>query len=614
MQDFIRLDGGHDTVALGEAQRGCTLGGVISETPIVDLPDGPIRGTQKSLLNRNNSPYLQNRDLSYVEYLGIPYAEPPVGNLRFKPPQAIITKWTDVRDATSHGAACMQHKTGIFPPPAEMSEDCLYLDILTPAGSSRSNPKAVMVWIHGGGYVLGSTRLFNVAKLTVIGDVVVVLVNYRLDVFGFLSTGDSVVPGNMGLLDQQLAIRWVKENIALFGGDPERITLIGQSAGATSVTQHAISPTNKGLFQRVISQSGTIFTDYAFNNNDMIPAIRKTGRPLGCNDTDIIMLIECLQGADKDELLLASRPPSPLEVEGLIWSWGPVLDGTFFVKPPREMTRGKGNGQAERMLKSIDLLIGHNGNEGYNHLQLYAFFQNPREFSLTAHTWNDVGFLRDLSEKLFRAVGNKYGNDEVAEMIYEILAYTYLNIQKGSDFDGPKLAEVLHELLTDELYLIPALKFADLHAELGGQTFKYHFDYRPSSSIHPDWVEGADHFTEVPYVFGMIHNNSPAFDQLLSYNLIKYWSNFAKTGNPNEPTTYPGLPAYWPQFTKGKRQFLEISVNITSSKPGEIIKPDRVYFWTEYLPKIVATLKCGARKQMRKKQRKAEDDAELDNK
>ncbi|CAH1782135.1 unnamed protein product, partial [Owenia fusiformis] len=166
-------------------------------------------------------------------------------------------------------------------------EDCLYLNVWAPGdGSTRDmrEVKAVMVWIHGGGYSWDSAIAYDPTMITVIGDVVMVTMNYRLGIFGFLSTGDNVVPGNMGLLDQQLAIRWVKDNIALFGGDPERITIFGQSAGASSVTQHATSPTNIGLFQRAIAQSGTISSEFAIRDTDVIPLLRETGEAVGCGN------------------------------------------------------------------------------------------------------------------------------------------------------------------------------------------------------------------------------------------------------------------------------------------------------------------------------------------
>ncbi|CAH1781139.1 unnamed protein product [Owenia fusiformis] len=570
---------------------------VKSESPIVNLPNGQIRGTQDTLSNPHNSPYLQDRDLTYNKYLGIPYAEPPVGNLRFRPPKPLDKKWSGVRDATTHGTACMQHKTKIIPPPDKMSEDCLYLDIWSPGNNTNSEPKAVMVWIHGGGYTLIYTGLYDGAMHAVIGDVVIVMMNYRLDVFGFLSTGDGAVPGNMGLLDQQLAIRWVKDNIALFGGDPKKITLFGESSGATSVTQQAIAPSNRGLFQRVISQSGTIFTEYAFHHKDMLQAVLKTARSLNCTDVSVRKLIECLQGVDAEELLNASRPA--LDGIDVIWGWNPVVDGKFIIKQPRDMLRSKIRGPIREMFKNIDLMVGHNSDEGYMFLQFYGLFQHPK-FDAWNPAWNNVSFLRPILDKIMRSIGAKYGEPK-AEIIYETLAYMYLDFHKGAEFDGEQLARIATELITDEWFLVPALQFAKLHAGFGGRTFKYHFAYRPSSSLHPDWIKGADHDAEFPFQFGTFPVDP--VDQLVAYTLISYWSNFAKTGNPNEQAASYAMLPEWPRFTKEKSQYLEISTK--SSQPGDIIKPNRVHFWTKYLPKIVASAK--SRKTSRQ-QRKANED------
>ncbi|CAH1781138.1 unnamed protein product [Owenia fusiformis] len=534
---------------------------------------------------------LDGRDLTYREYLGIPYAEPPVGDLRFRPPKPLKKKWSGVLDATKHGPACMQHEIPLVPPPAKTDEDCLYLDVLTPGNGSNNVSKAVMIWIHAGGYTLRSTRIYDGAKYGVIGDVVVVMMNYRLDIFGFLSTGDDVVPGNMGLLDQHLAIRWVNRNIALFGGDPARITLFGESAGATSVTQQAIAPCNKGLFKRVISQSGTIFSDFAFHGKDMLPAVRKTGTLVNCTDANVTKLIECLQRVNPKALLLASRPP--FDAIDIIYGWNPVVDGKFITREPADLLRGRARGPVAKMLRSIDLLIGHNSDEGYRFIQFYAVFQHPN-FELWNPSWNEVSIVLPVMEKFLKIVAAKYGDETVAETIYETLALAYFGIHKGAKFNGERLAQIANEIINDRWFLIPALQFANLHAGLGGRTFKYHFIYRPSTAMHPSWVKGADHNAEFVLQFGSFPDDP--IDQLVACTMITYWSNFAKTGNPNEPAANPALSAYWPPFTKEKSQNLEISANTAPSQPGEIIKPDRVHFWTEFLPKITATAKCGAKK------------------
>ncbi|CAH1239405.1 CES4A [Branchiostoma lanceolatum] len=200
-------------------------------------------------------------------FLGVPFAKPPTGDLRFMPPVE-PEPWDGVREATTFGAACPQE--GMYLPgfaepfytaDRDWSEDCLYMDVYAPVRSSGAeDPLAVMVYIHGGGWQVGTGSNSNGTQLAAEQNVIVVTFNYRLGVFGFLGTGDHHAPGNAGLLDQTEAIRWVKDNIANFGGDGDRITIFGLSAGGMAVSLHLLSPLNSGLFHRAITQSGSPFT------------------------------------------------------------------------------------------------------------------------------------------------------------------------------------------------------------------------------------------------------------------------------------------------------------------------------------------------------------------
>ncbi|XP_058834509.1 juvenile hormone esterase-like [Topomyia yanbarensis] len=195
----------------------------------------------------------------FEAYLGVPFAAPPVGEYRFKNPQA-IQPWTGVYDASFERSKCVQ-KNDLLPNAAvEGSEDCLYLNLYKPVTAKNpGKPMAVMVFIHGGGYFAGSASMgeFGPDRLMDTGEVILVVIQYRLGAFGFLSTGDRVAPGNFGLKDQNAALRWVQRNIARFGGDPALVTLLGQSAGGASVQMHMMSPLSKGLFSRAVMMSGS---------------------------------------------------------------------------------------------------------------------------------------------------------------------------------------------------------------------------------------------------------------------------------------------------------------------------------------------------------------------
>ncbi|XP_015838446.1 juvenile hormone esterase-like [Tribolium castaneum] len=221
----------------------------------IQLPEGVIQGQAR---------HTNGLSMPYHSYEGIPYAKPPVGELRFKPPQA-PDKWNGVLDANGKVPHCVQ----IPPVDENESEDCLYLNVYVPKPEpENTGPKPVMVWIYGGAFTFGwANGSFYGPDFLLEQDVIVVHFNYRLNVFGFLSTGDLASPGNYGLKDQLAALKWVKTHIALFEGNPENITLFGQSAGAASVQYHLISPKSRGLFQRAISQSGSTICPWALQTH-----------------------------------------------------------------------------------------------------------------------------------------------------------------------------------------------------------------------------------------------------------------------------------------------------------------------------------------------------------
>ena len=222
---------------------GLSLTAAASAAPRVDTRQGPVEGfTAKGAL----------------QFLGIPYAAPPVGDLRWRPPQPAAA-WTGVRQATRFGPACAQVTTlGVFAGPANANEDCLTLNVFTPRlGAAAKAP--VIVWIHGGGNVDGASSDYDASRLASLGDTVVVTINYRLGLFGWLAhpalDAEGHPFGNYGLLDQQLALKWVRDNISAFGGDPGNVTLGGQSAGSVDAEAQVASPLAAGLFQRAIFQS-----------------------------------------------------------------------------------------------------------------------------------------------------------------------------------------------------------------------------------------------------------------------------------------------------------------------------------------------------------------------
>ncbi|MEQ2273495.1 hypothetical protein XENORESO_004827, partial [Xenotaenia resolanae] len=254
-------------------------------------------------------------DGSYVTaFLGIPFAEPPVGKRRFRPPEP-KQRWTGIFEANAYPNACYQYVDTSFPgfqgsemwnPNREMSEDCLYLNIWVPA-SPRPHNLSVMVWIYGGGFYSGSSSLdvYDGRYLAHTETVIVVSMNYRIGAFGFLALhGSSEAPGNVGLLDQRLALQWVQENIHSFGGNAKQVTIFGESAGGASVGFHLLSPDSRPFFTRAILQSGVPNCPWA----SVSPAEARRratllGKLVGCNGGNDTELVDCLRNKSPQELI-----------------------------------------------------------------------------------------------------------------------------------------------------------------------------------------------------------------------------------------------------------------------------------------------------------------------
>ncbi|KAL1441257.1 hypothetical protein MTO96_008679 [Rhipicephalus appendiculatus] len=277
--------------------------------PVVVTENGSVQGKTVTVLNGTTE---------VDAYLGIPYAAPPIGELRFKGPVPPVSWRPYVLDATKKGSACIQF-TPANPIPSwaehesEQSEDCLYVNVWTPRKKENATEqlKHVMVWIHGGGFNSGSASmdLYDGAILAAAGDVVVVSMNYRLGVFGFISLPNDRTPvnGNQGLLDQVFALRWVHDNIVNFGGDPARVTLFGESAGGWSIGYHAISPMARSLFNRAIVQSAGVLVPQLADPFSVAEAkALQFADSVGCvsDDVNITSTVGCLQNKSAHHLII----------------------------------------------------------------------------------------------------------------------------------------------------------------------------------------------------------------------------------------------------------------------------------------------------------------------
>ncbi|XP_012586144.1 PREDICTED: carboxylesterase 4A isoform X2 [Condylura cristata] len=313
------------------------LGDLHTKEPLVVTKYGPLRGKQM---------YVAKTSINV--FLGVPFSKPPVGTHRFTAPEA-PEPWKGIRHATTHAPACLQESWGQL---ASMyfntgrryqwlrfREDCLYLNVHAPARARVDPLLPVMVWFPGGAFLVGSASTYDGSELAAREKVVVVVLQHRLGILGFLSTGDSQARGNWALLDQVEALRWVQENIAAFGGDPGSVTLFGQSSGAMCISGLMVSPLARGLFHRAISQSGTAVLGN-FINPDPLKVAKKIAHLAGCKQNSTQILVECLRALPVAKTMHVSRKMrffhfnSQNDPQEIVWFMSPVVDGVVFPDNP----------------------------------------------------------------------------------------------------------------------------------------------------------------------------------------------------------------------------------------------------------------------------------------
>ncbi|HWR38878.1 MAG TPA: carboxylesterase/lipase family protein [Patescibacteria group bacterium] len=459
-------------------------------------------------------------------FLGIPYAAPPVGPLRWQPPQPAAA-WSGIRQCTTFGPSCPQpRQTDAY----TYSEDCLYLNVWAPAAPSAEK-LPVMVWIHGGAFNFGSTTLpeYDGKNLAAQG-VVVVTLNYRLGPLGFLvhpllaAESPQGTSGNYGLLDQIAALQWVQHNIAAFGGDPDRVTIFGQSAGSRSVSLLLLSPMTDGLFQGAIAESGgpIIGSEYlspAFNGDPVNGAKmgQELAQRLGCDtENDVLAALRSQSAA---EVIQAAACSTGLFDAGLFFA--PVFDSWVLPADPREALR-------DIRQHKVPLIAGSTKNEGTLYLM-----QEP-DVSLNKY--------RDFLQSRFGANADRAGKLFPASVDQEA-------------------APAIDKMVTVAANARPARLVARAMEQAAAPAYLYQFTRRPDTSLARRI--GAHHGVELAYVFGNMKDADGynSADRELSRIIMSYWVNFARTGNPNGA----GLP-YWPVYRTTDDQNLELGDAIIVNK------------------------------------------------
>lgn len=560
---LVRFDSGVLQIAIlltGLAR--CAEAGPDSNVPVVQTDIGVVAGTRVVVGDRKVD-----------AFLGIPYAEPPVGDLRFLNPRP-KAPWNGTYNATSKPKPCWQlplHLAGlvVLRYRSSASEDCLYLNVWKPAtacsklmGCGEKRP--VVVYIHGGAFQWGDSSLYfyDASNFVAMTDVVFVTFNYRVSVLGFLSLENPKLPGNMGLWDQNLVLKWVQRNIANFGGDPDQITLSGQSAGGISAGMHALSPHSRGLFKRIIAQSGTPLSMLLGRAYTGPGKFSRFAGIFGCYNASLDVseqlsdVMGCLRKLDAAVIFEKLEKEHPRNHH-----FSPVYGDEFLPNNVLSMDTWKDWTPKE-------ILLGSVLNEG------------PLFFEQMERTYPHFAKKLDTEYRVAVTVG-------LSEMLgipmadIGRIANAYLG-ENGTYHDTYSARHIISEMFGDAIFSCPTQLFADLVADRGISPFRYVFAHRSSFSIWPRWM-GVVHSDELVYTLGslpFINDPSklteamgpmaPVFYSGMAYTdeeeefmrqLVATWSSFVQTGKP----MIPGSSTEWPKYSVKNPELLYL-------RPGNLTK------------------------------------------
>ncbi|KAL1502037.1 hypothetical protein ABEB36_007244 [Hypothenemus hampei] len=557
---------------------------------VVEIQQGKLRGTTSTDYHGGK----------FFKFLGIPYAKAPIGELRFKAPQP-AEPWSGVRDATKEGPEAPSPDL-YFTYFIGSENNCLNLNVYTKE-LPKDGPlkKPVMVWIHGGGFINGSNKsAMNGPDYLLTQDIVLVATNYRLGILGFASFKDPSlgVPGNAGLKDLRESLRWVQQNIEKFGGDPENVTIFGESAGGAAVQYLTLSPSTKGLFHKAISQSGSALNNWAWGQNNA----QQIAKHFGYKVTDEKSIYEKLIKESAKNMVYAQKRFKETFQSGKIRPWGPVVESpssdAFITEHPVKIMKSQG-------AHKIPMIIGYNSNEG-------IFFE------LVRRTIPGVGLPKDLTEELPYEIEIENNNEK--NKVIERIRKEYFNDSQGCNEED---IEQIYKLKGDTNFIYSvyrSIKLQSKHSDqpiyayrmslqsslnyfhtfamskyfkttmLSNFLIKFCGNYIPSAKnsvvgmqnrIPKKEFVGVSHADDLFYLFSTFFTptiEKGSTEDLYIQKFIKMWTNFAKYGNPTPQLDAVLDNVQWVPVDSNNMRFLEIGPELKMT--GDIDKK-RLKIWDD---------------------------------
>ncbi|XP_014482083.1 PREDICTED: carboxylesterase 5A-like [Dinoponera quadriceps] len=564
---------------VSRAQRSYARQGANRENPTVKIPDqGTVLGKEVALGGTQR----------VTQYLGIPYAQPPLSELRFARPMTDpLPSWSGVRNATQFAPSCPQvtgrlklheklYKQLLPPdlPDPGFSEDCLFLNIFVPDGGRGDEQWPVMVWFHGGDFNTGTPAIWDASIFVSRQKVLVVTVAYRLNILGFFTTTDTEAPGNYGMFDQIAALDWIKRNIKHFNGSPSNIVIYGHSSGAISVGLHMLSPLSRGKFSKAIAMSGDAVSSVGSPESE-VGIVERVIEKFGCYRQPTTKMMECLRRVEVDILIQETS-----EIE----TWGPIIDAEmnndtepFLASHPKDILES-GN------INTVPLIVGYTNNE-----QALAYMEatgGPNsEGKLSPESFEMM-----ITDEFLQAVQAPDENS-TCEANPQLVANAVLFFYRPypPTTNGTILRDRYLDLQTEKNYAAGLTLLAGKVSKRKTPAFVYRFDYRPRTpSVAkdvPEWA-GVPHMFELPFVWGLPHLMGGATqwnfaDKKMSDVIMAMLAAFAKTGDPSLNNQIK-----WEPFAQKSPGILLIDKNIDMNRPEEV--DYRAFaFWNEYYPQIL---------------------------